>query len=147
MNKELINVITSYQRRSTTSYRMTVTSKDDPNLLALKKLVAHENKAIRSWARISKKLPTQPLLVVRLMARGKRLDSKGKPLHPNAQVTLQHKYAERFDVYINVALDAMRALEAELETGMTAHEQRKVRNLEHEALIIKWKAKDRLRNN
>ncbi len=136
--------LTSFTQRDTTSYRMTVTSKDDPNLLALKKLIAEQNKQIRNYARQSGRTFDTPIKVVRLMARGKRKGADGKLLHPNAQTTLQHQYAERFDVYVNTSWDAQRALEEELRTGMTASEQRKVRNLEHQAFVIKWKAKQKL---
>lgn len=140
MPEVLINEL----RNAIQAYKFTVTSKDDPQLLNLKKLVAEHNATQRSIAREYNRSSAMNynLLRVALYARGPRTYRvKGEPrarlLHPNAFSNLQHKYATRFDVYIHTDRHAEAILDRELTTGLTVSEQRRVDKIENDRRLAK----------
>ena len=111
--------------RSTDAYKFTVTDKSDPTLAKLKRMIAQRNKDIRITCRkYSHKVnDAYPLQRISIMARGKRTD-KGEPLHGNAGINLQHRFAKRFDVYVHSDRHNSDKLNEEIMTGLTAHQQR-----------------------
>jgi len=113
--------------RSTDAYKFTVTDKSDPTLAKLKRMIAQRNKDIRITCRkYSHKVnDAYPLQRISIMARGKRTD-KGEPLHGNAGINLQHRFAKRFDVYVHSDRHNSDKLNEEIMTGLTAHQQRLV---------------------
>jgi len=113
--------------RSTDAYKFTVTDKSDPTLAKLKRMIAQRNKDIRITCRkYSHKVnDAYPLQRISIMARGKRTN-KGEPLHGNAGINLQHRFAKRFDVYVHSDRHNSDKLNEEIMTGLTAHQQRLV---------------------
>jgi hypothetical protein len=71
------------------------------------------------------------------MARGKRKDKEGESLHGNAGTNLQHRFAERFDVYVHSDRHNCEKLNEEIATGLTAHQQRIVSIYERDILDYK----------
>ena len=124
--------------RSTDAYKFTITDKSDPSLAKLKRMVAHRNKDIRITCRkYSHKVnDAYPLQRISIMARGKRTD-KGELLHENAGTNLQHRFAERFDVYVHSDRHNCDKLNEEIMTGLTAHQQRIVSIYERDILDYK----------
>jgi hypothetical protein len=127
----------------TLAYRGTVTSKKDRDLLSLRTQVAEHNASIRHWARVMGKTGKNTLLRVSLMARGTRRDRQGVLYHHNADTSLQHDFAERFDVYVHDDSSGMYDLERELETGMTSGELRKYDNLMYKVRQLEWAGRQR----
>ena len=113
--------------RSTDAYKFTITDKSDPQLAKLKRMIAKRNKEIRITCRkySNKVNDAYPLQRVTIMARGKRID-KGEPLHENARTNLQHRFAERYDVYVHSDRHNCDILNEEIMTGLTGHQQRLV---------------------
>ena len=119
----------------TSDYMFTVTSKDDQNILRLKRDVRIHNKHIRDFTRKMKEkygvdralkyLEYSTLRRVRLMARGPRA------VHAVADgyfarsydQTLPHKYAESFDVYAGDDSTAMYHFYNEIKDGITQAQQ------------------------
>ena len=110
------------------SYRGTVTSKQDADVLRLKKDVAENNKFRRKWneqlinrriddglnqeeiaEQINDLMEWSSLNRVRFMARGPRRDSVGGVIHRGADSCLNHKYATHFDVYLHEDAGAVMA--------------------------------------
>ena len=111
----------------TETYRGTVTSKQDADVLRLKKDVAENNAFRRKWneslilrqidygsnqeeiaEQINALMGYNSLNRVRFMARGPRRTADGSVIHINADSCLNHKYATHFDVYLNEDDDAVR---------------------------------------
>lgn len=134
----MADIMLNELRHAIDAYKFTITSKDDPQLLHLKKLISQHNKAIRRYVRNHKQLLDSKLLRVSLMARGKRRDKYGARLHPNCDSNLQHKYASRFDVYIHECSTGNSELQAEIETGLTSSQQRKVKAIRWKRLKQEW---------
>ena len=113
------------ENRSTDAYKFTITDKSDPQLAKLKRMIAKRNKEIRITCRkySNKVNDAYPLQRVTMMARGKRID-KGEPLHGNARTNLQHRFAERYDVYVHNDRHNCDILNEEIMTGLTGHQQR-----------------------
>ena len=148
MPEVLINEL----RKAIQTYKFTVTSKNDPQLLKLKKLVAEHNATQRSIARKYNRSSAMNynLLRVALYARGPRTYRiKGEPrarlLHPNAFSNLQHKYATRFDVYIHKDRHTEAILDRELTTGLTVSEQRRVDKIENDRILAKLEDESNLK--
>lgn len=141
----MADVLINDLRKAIEAYKFTITSKNDPQLLKLKKLVAEHNAIQRSIARKYNRISAMNynLLRVALYARGPRTYRiKGEPrarlLHPNAFSNLQHKYATRFDVYIHTDRHAEAILDRELTTGLTVSEQRRVDKIENDRRLAKF---------
>ena len=131
-------------RSAISAYKFTITSKQDPQLLELKNLVRTHNKAVRSMARRFNQYSSNQLLRVSLMARGPRRDKFGRRLHHNCDSNLQHKYANRFDVYIHYDSSGNDELREEIKTGLSSSQQRKIRKTNFEILKFKWDAEAQL---
>ena len=151
----------------TKSYCFTVTSKDDPSLVALKEGIALANAQVRKRARTWQKINEyDKLYTVRLMARGpRRWHTKYQPttarylkgsfgipqhqklLHGNADSNLNHKFAEEFDVYIHRSTEMEDTLQTEIETGQRPGVQRQIENLKHEIWNLEFKARNTLRDS
>ena len=111
----------------TDSYRFSVTDKNDPAVIALKKDIAIHNANIRKRVRERGEMRSYDSLKrVSFMARGPRRSAPGKVLHSNADSNLQHKYAKHFDVYVHSDGPNECVLQQELKTGLTPGMQRKV---------------------
>ena len=145
-------VLITELRKAIQTYKFTVTSKNDPQLLKLKKLVAEHNATQRSIARKYNRSSAMNynLLRVALYACGPRTYRiKGEPrarlLHPNAFSNLQHKYATSFDVYIHKDRHAEAILDRELTTGLTVSEQRRVDKIENDRILAKLEDENNLK--
>jgi hypothetical protein len=141
----MANVLLNHLRHSIKAYKFTVTSKNDRQLLLLKSQIRKHNAAIRRFARNHNIIPESKLLRVSLMARGKRRDSLGRPLHPNADSNLQHKYASRFDVYIHNDHTGNLELSEQIKTGLTTGQQRKAAKAARDLLIQEIQNDEKLR--
>lgn len=149
----------------TKSYCFTVASKDDPSLVALREGIALANAQVRKRARTWQKINEyDKLYTVRLMARGPRrwhtkfgnmaryhkgqqgIPDRQKLLHFNADSNLNHKFAEEFDVYIHRSTEMEGALQTEIETGLTAGDQNKIRKLQSEIWHLEWNAKNKVKH-
>ena len=84
------------QRHTHSGYKFTVTNRDDPAVLTLKKLVKEENK--NTWDKSRRQR-------VRLMGRGPRtIWAKAEDRHPRAyDCYLPLDKATHYDVYVNSA--------------------------------------------
>ena len=109
----------------TPDYRFSVTSKDDPMLLALKEDISRHNKEIRARLREDNRKadndPYNSILRVRLMARGPRamyakLDGRYARAYDSF---IPHKYAKYFDVYAGTDSNAIWRFNYEMENGLT----------------------------
>ena len=150
----------------TSSYCFTVASKDDPSLVALREGIALRNaqvrKHVRTWQKINK---YDKLYTVRLMARGpRRWHTKYKPslvryfkgqymvpqhqklLHGNADSNLNHQFAEEFDVYVHRSREMEDVLRTEIETGLSAGDQNRIRKLQSEIWHLEFKAKNKVKH-
>ena len=137
--------LTFNKKGRTTEYRGTVTSKTDPDLVALKRSVADHNANVRSSARRWNKVYNhQKLLRVTLMARGpRRVD--GQRIHHNADSCLQHEYADHWDVYVHEDGSNTHELKRELDMGLTPSMLRKYDEFENEMFKLKVKGMMRKR--
>ena len=119
----------------TDSYRFTVQSKFDSDLLALKKDIRRRNKGIRQYAREIKDkygldratmyLDRVKLERVKLQARGPRTyHALYDCLHPRSyDQSLPHKYAVYYDVYVLNDWTAQQILNTEIREGLSASQQ------------------------
>ena len=142
-----MSFICNFENRYTDNYKFSVYTKDDPDLLHLKMLVAAHNKRIRDYAKRFNKMPKHngafgELKRVALMARGPR-QVNGVPLHPNAVTSLRHEYAVYFDVYIASSSENY-WLQRQIDTGLTRSELKKYDTLTYEATKLEWQGKRRL---
>ena len=105
------------------------------------------------------------LYTIRLMARGPRrwhtkyqpatekyfrgafgIPQNQKLLHGNADSNLNHKFAEEFDVYIHRSREMESTLRTEINTGLSAGDQSKIRKLRSEIWHLEWKAKNKVKH-
>jgi hypothetical protein len=142
----MAQVLLNELRHAIDNYKFTIKSKNDPQLLHLKKLVSSHNARVRSMARRFNSYTSNQLLRVSLMARGKRRDKYGRRLHPNCDSNLQHKYASRFDVYIHKDSTGNRELQEEIKTGLTTGQQRRIHATNFARLKQEWQDDDDLRS-
>ena len=122
----------------TGDYIGTVTSKDDPMLLAIKADMRDRNKIARKWRRNSYKRTGKHYDAVRieriqLMARGPRtkhaLDDYGS--RRAYDQNLPHRYATHFDVYKRPDTNAEYHDRVMIENDWTPGQYAKLRKLEH----------------
>ena len=150
----------------TPSYRFTVASKDDPSLVALREGITLRNAQVRKRARTWQKIDEyDKLYTVRLMARGpRRWHTKYQPatakyfkgqhmvpqnqklLHGNADSNLNHQFAEEFDVYVHRSREMESTLRTEINTGLSAGDQSKIRKLRSEIWHLEFKAKNKVKH-
>ena len=150
----------------TSSYRFTIASKDDKSFIDLKTNISKHNASVRKRARTWQKLDDyDKLYTIRLMARGPRrwhtkyqpatekyfrgafgIPQNQKLLHGNADSNLNHKFAEEFDVYIHRSREMEETLRTEIETGLSAGDQSKIRKLRSEIWHLEWKAKNKVKH-
>jgi len=134
-----MSFICNFGNRETLAYTFSVYTKDDPDLIALKKRVREHNARSRSRARSTGSMQySADLLAVRLMPRGPRsIWAKQQQRHPRAfDSYLPHEYADYFDVYCSEDRDATEALRVEIEEGMTPTMVKKKRDHEFEIFKI-----------
>ena len=146
-----MSFICNFGNRETFAYKFSVYTKDDADLIALKKRVRENNELSRRRARRLNTVEYSPkILKVVLMARGPRtIWAKQEQRHPRTYDTyLPHKYADYFDVYCSEDRDATEALRVEIEEGMTPTMVKKKRDLQFEIWKIDHDARQavRLRN-
>ena len=147
----------------TSSYRFTIASKDDKSFIDLKTNISKHNAAVRKRVRTWQKIDDyDKLYTIRLMARGPRrwhtkyqpatekyfrgafgIPQNQKLLHGNADSNLNHKFAEEFDVYIHRSREMESTLRTEINTGLSAGDQSKIRKLRSEIWHLEWKAKNK----
>lgn len=147
-----MSFICNYDNRSSFDYIFSVYTKDDPDLIALKKRVAENNKFIRTFARRHKNVRDSIVFKkVRLMARGpRRIWAKQDfqysrfGTYPQYDASLPHKYAEYFDVYCGEDRDALIDLKREINEGLTRSQYNKICELEYQANALRWEAKMRV---
>ena len=150
----------------TSSYRFTIASKDDKSFIDLKTNISKHNAAVRKRVRTWQKIDDyDKLYTIRLMARGpRRWHTKYQPatekyirgafgipqyqklLHGNADSNLNHKFAEEFDVYIHRSREMESTLRTEINTGLSAGDQSKIRKLRSEIWHLEWKAKNKVKH-
>ena len=150
----------------TSSYRFTIASKDDKSFIDLKTNISKHNASVRKRARTWQKLDDyDKLYTIRLMARGPRrwhtkyqpatekyfrgafgIPQNQKLLHGNADSNLNHKFAEEFDVYIHRSREMESTLRTEINTGLSAGDQSKIRKLRSEIWHLEWKAKNKVKH-
>ena len=150
----------------TSSYRFTIASKHDKSFIDLKTNISKHNASVRKRARTWQKLDDyDKLYTIRLMARGPRrwhtkykgnlvryfkgaygIPQHQKLLHGNADSNLNHKFAEEFDVYIHRSREMESTLRTEINTGLSAGDQRKIRKLRSEIWHLEWKAKNKAKH-
>ena len=144
------------------SYKFTVASKNDKNLIELKNTIAKQNANVRKHARTYEMISDyDKLYTVRLMARGPRrwhtkyhpataryfkgaysIPQHQKLLHSNADSNLNHRFAEEFDVYVHHDRHALDKLKHEIETGQTPGVQRKIEKLKNKIWRLEFEAKN-----
>jgi hypothetical protein len=139
-----MSFICNFENRYTDNYKFSVYTKDDPDLLHLKMLVAAHNKRVRDYVKRFNKMPSHigKLKRVALMARGPR-QVNGVSLHPNAVTSLRHEYAVYFDVYTASSSENY-WLQRQIDTGLTRSELKKYDTLTYEATKLEWQGKRRL---
>lgn len=139
-----MSFICNFENRYTDNYKFSVYTKDDPDMLHLKKLIASHNERVRNYVKRFNKMPSHigELKRVALMARGPR-QVNGVPLHSNAVTSLRHEYAVYFDVYTASSSENY-WLQRQIETGLTRSELKKYDTLTHEAMKLEWQGKRRL---
>ena len=145
------------------SYKFTVASKDDKNLIELKNTIAKQNANVRKHARTYEMISDyDKLYTVRLMARGPRrwhtkyhpataryfkgaysIPQHQKLLHSNADSNLNHRFAEEFDVYVHHDRHALDKLKHEIETGQTPGVQRKIEKLKNKIWRLEYEARNK----
>ena len=145
------------------SYKFTVASKDDKNLIELKNTIAKQNANVRKHARTYEMISDyDKLYTVRLMARGPRrwhtkyhpataryfkgaysIPQHQKLLHSNADSNLNHRFAEEFDVYVHHDRHALDKLRHEIETGQTPGVQRKIEKLKNKIWRLEYEARNK----
>ena len=149
----------------TPSYRFTVANKNDPSLVALREGIALRNAQVRKNVRAYGKVSDyDKLYTVRLMARGPRrwhtkfgnmaryhkgqqgIPDRQKLLHFNADSNLNHRFAEEFDVYVHRSTEMEDTLQTEIETGLTAGDQNRIRKLQSEIWRLEWNAKNKVKH-
>lgn len=150
----------------TSSYRFTIASKDDKSFIDLKTNISKHNAAVRKRVRTWQKIDDyDKLYTIRLMARGPRrwhtkyqpatekyfrgafgIPQNQKLLHGNADSNLNHKFAEEFDVYIHRSREMESTLRTEINTGLSAGDQSKIRKLRSEIWHLEWKAKNKVKH-
>lgn len=133
----------------TESYRFSVESKSDKDLLGLKKDINLRNKYLRENARRMKEkygtdralmyLKVRKLERVKLMARGERAYWAREDFqHCRAyDSSLPHKYATYFDVYVHTDWTNQRVLETEIQEGLTASQQAAIAKAGYEEAMFK----------
>ena len=149
----------------TDAYRFTVKTKQDENLIALKKNIKNVNKGTREYCRKRGKITEyDKLYKISLMARGPRksneyltyndcielnvnpeyyigrrapLIDKDGVVHWNQNQSLRHEFATSFDVYVSEDPRALSKLDDELQFGITSHRQKQIQKLETEIYKIK----------
>lgn len=134
-----MSFICNFGNRETFAYKFSVYTKDDADLIALKKRVRENNELSRRRARRLNTVEYSPkILKVVLMARGPRtIWAKQEQRHPRTYDTyLPHKYADYFDVYCRADREATEALRMEIEEGMTPTMVKKKRDHEFEIFNI-----------
>jgi hypothetical protein len=146
-----MSFICNFGNRETLAYKFSVYTKDDADLIALKKRVRENNELSRGRARRMGTMKYSPkILKVRLMARGPRtIWAKQEQRHPRTyDAYLPHEYADYFDVYCSEDSEATEALRVEIEEGMTPAMVKKKRDLQVEIWKIDHDARQavRLRN-
>ena len=125
----------------TANYRFSVETKDDKDLLALKKDIADQNAYARHEIRNGGKMRGYKtpygfeVQRVILMGRGPRRDKDGFLYHSNADCSLRHEFAEYFDVYVTGDSTAMWMLRRERDTGLTSGQLKKMDALDR----ARWK--------
>lgn len=125
-------------RMRTEAYQFTVESLDDPLLVALKKEIARNNKAMRALARqTGREYYAHNLKRVRVMPRGPRVeaawgDYKSRRAYDSY---LPIRHATHFDVYVQKD-DKVYKLIRELQTGLTPGMQDKIERLQAEIWCI-----------
>ena len=148
----------------TSTYRGTVVSKNDAELLAMKADVKERNAAMRERTRTNiqrlKELNSPEAVMqeqiealfnyrqldcVRLFARGTRRDEDGKPLHSNADSNLQHKYAAYFDVYMLEDYKGQRAFQDRMLKQYCPNRYRKA-EIEGKIQELNWELESLERN-
>ena len=150
----------------TSSYRFTIASKDDKSFIDLKTNISKHNAAVRKRVRTWQKIDDyDKLYTIRLMARGPRrwhtkyqpatekyfrgafgIPQNQKLLHGNADSNLNHKFAEEFDVYIHRSREMESTLRTEINTGLSAGDQSKIRKLRSKIWHLEWKAKNKVKH-
>lgn len=150
----------------TSSYRFTIASKDDKSFIDLKTNISKHNAAVRKRVRTWQKIDDyDKLYTIRLMARGPRrwhtkykgnlvryfkgaygVPQHQKLLHGNADSNLNHQFAEEFDVYIHRSREMEETLRTEIETGLSAGDQNKIRKLKSEIWRLEWNAKHKAKH-
>lgn len=133
----------------TESYRFSVRSKSDKDLLALKKDVNLRNKFLRANARRMKDkygtdralmyLKIRKLERVKLMARGPRaVWARADMQHCRAyDSSLPHQYAMYFDVYVLTDWTSQRVLETEIQEGLSPSQQAAIARAGYEEAMFK----------
>ena len=122
----------------TPDYIGTVTSKDDPTLLAIKADIRDRNKIARKWRRnaykrTGKHYDSVRIERIQLMARGPRTApalKDGKYARSYDQ-SLPHRHATHWDVYKRPDTNAEYHDRAMIEMNATPGEYAKLRKLEH----------------
>lgn len=152
----------------TDAYRFTVKTKQDENLIALKKHIKSINKDTRYHCRARKKISDyDKLYKIRIMARGPRrsneyltyndcielnvnpeyytgrrapLIGKDGVVHWNQYQSLRHEFGTSFDVYVSEDTRALSLLDDEIQFGITMGKRRQIQELENQIRNIKHKA-------
>lgn len=120
----------------TSDYQGTTTDyKNDPDVLALKESVARNNAQVREQARREG----------RIIGTLGRVRVKGRGPRNHSFYHTQLNDATHYDIYAGEDTAAMDMLREELETGMTASEQRACAELRWQIMQIQTKGKMRLR--
>lgn len=132
----------------TEAYQFTVTSKDDPQVIALKKQVAFANKLSREATRgYNYSNTVHALWRVRLMPRGSRVESAWDDYKSRRAYDsyLPQRHADRFDVYIHRDTTAERMMQRELDTGLTSGQLRKIDAAENAVRLAEFEQMKALR--
>jgi hypothetical protein len=69
-----------------------------------------------------------------------------KLLHGNADSNLNHQFAEEFDVYVHRSREMESTLRTEINTGLSAGDQSKIRKLRSEIWHLEFKAKNKVKH-
>jgi len=132
----------------TDSYRFSVQSKFDKDLLALKRDIRRRNKHIRQYARETKEkygldrvnmyLDRVKLERVKLQARGPRTYwAKRNGFHNRFyDQSLPHDYAVYYDVYVLNDWTAQQILNTELREGLTSSQQAAISRSQREEAMF-----------
>ena len=108
---------------------MTVTDKNDPRVLEMKKHVAFANKLSREETRNGySRGNVNPIWRVRFMSRGPRVEAAWDDFRSRRAYDsyLPQRHANRFDVYIHRDRTAEWMMQRELDTGLTPGQLRSI---------------------